>query len=1179
MLLKLTLLLAVTLLSCSALHAQQTSEILFKSGSFLPEEQELSSKHAYAESELVDGAYFRIVQFAAIPKNEVKDQLKSAGIELLSYLPRNSFYARIQASAELSALQRNGCKGIYPIASRFKLSTELNEKKYPHWALFGSDKIELNTIYFPEVLSENAVAMLQTVGAEILQVRAANTLTLRISLDQLDALYALRAFYYFECVSPPEEAENHDGRTNHRSNMLATDYSSGLQFDGTGVTVMMQDDGYIGDHIDYEGRNDQSNCFGCTWADASNHGDHVAGTIMGAGNLNPRYKGMAPGAQLLVYSSSNDNYDDVPGLYASQSLVITSKSYSSGCNGGYDALTRQLDQQCHDMFALTHVFSAGNNGTSDCGYGAGAGWGNITGGHKSGKNVIAVGNLSTLDALNTSSSRGPATDGRIKPDICGVGTNVMSTISDYTYESKTGTSMSCPGVAGTVAQLYQAYRDLNSGSNPAGGLIKGTLLNTADDLGNPGPDFQYGWGRINAIRAYNVLQEGNYIVGSLSQGGNNSHSISVPSGVSLLKVMVYWTDYEGTVSSSVALVNDLNMQLTDPAMATFNPWVLDPTPNPNNLMADAVTGVDDLNNMEQVTLVNPLPGSYTLNVQGFAVPEGPQEYFIIYSFVSDEVQLTYPVGGEGLSPSVSERIRWDASEGTTDFTLEYTLNNGSTWTTIGTAPAAARYATWPVPSTLTGQARVRVSRGAQSDESDANFSIIEVPDNLDFEWSCPDSLKVTWDAVPGATSYEVYMLGAMYMDAAGTSSTNNLVVSASALDDNWFSVRSFGPNGARSERAIAVRKTPGEFGCFWSSPYAAVAVACDSISASDCIQVNNASINVDATATYLWYFPTGTPSTSTDENPTVCFGTSGYHNAALVVTNAAGSDSSYFPNFVFAQTALGLPYFEGFETLVTLNGQQNWSVYNPNVNSAFGVTTTAALSGVKCARLTNYSQNAGDIDELISGPVDLSGLNPSSDIMTISFRYSHRKRDNLSSDKLRFYAKNACDDTWSLKKTLSGNFLSTEVSSGPWTPQSPEDWVTVHVTNITSTYFTGDFRFKFNFENGGGNNLYIDDINIYAGPPSDVIVSVSEENSEDWATSIYPNPAEDELNVRFQLGADAQVSLDILDVRGRLIRQIPVYGKTGANIALLDIKGLEAGMYFLGISAAGQRVTHEFIVK
>ena len=84
------------------------------------------------------------------------------------------------------------------------------------------------------------------------------------------------------------------------------------------------------------------------------------------------------------------------------------------CNSGYTTLARQLDQQVHDRAQLTHVFSAGNSGSTDCGYGAGSGWGNITGGHKAGKNVIAVGNLSHTDALAGSSSRGPAEDGRYK---------------------------------------------------------------------------------------------------------------------------------------------------------------------------------------------------------------------------------------------------------------------------------------------------------------------------------------------------------------------------------------------------------------------------------------------------------------------------------------------------------------------------------------------------------------------------------------------------------------------------------------------------------------------------------------------------------------------------------------------------------------------------------------------
>ena len=67
----------------------------------------------------------------------------------------------------------------------------------------------------------------------------------------------------------------------------------------------------------------------------------------------------------------------------------------------------------------------------------------FTGGHKAGKNVVCVGNLTSTDGLANSSSRGPAEDGRIKPDVCAKGTGVYSTIDVNSYAYKTGTSMSC----------------------------------------------------------------------------------------------------------------------------------------------------------------------------------------------------------------------------------------------------------------------------------------------------------------------------------------------------------------------------------------------------------------------------------------------------------------------------------------------------------------------------------------------------------------------------------------------------------------------------------------------------------------------------------------------------------------------------------------------------------------
>ena len=86
-------------------------------------------------------------------------------------------------------------------------------------------------------------------------------------------------------------------------------------------------------------------------------------------------------------------------------------------------------------------------------------------------------------------------------------------------------------------------------------------MNSADDIGNPGPDYKHGWGQVNSYRAVKMLENNNYFSSSVSQGNTNPYTINVPSGVSKVKVMVYWHDKEASTSASIALVNDINIQI------------------------------------------------------------------------------------------------------------------------------------------------------------------------------------------------------------------------------------------------------------------------------------------------------------------------------------------------------------------------------------------------------------------------------------------------------------------------------------------------------------------------------------------------------------------------------------------------------------------------------------------
>lgn len=1149
------------------LYAQQLS---LKSGSYLiSAEKDIRTNYNSNNKEYV------IVSFSATPTVEKKAALVNAGMELFGYLPTRSFYAKLAIGIDFSNQAFSDVTNVFKIKNKFKLSKNLSAGIYPAHAIAENDQVDLIATYFKGENESN----LFSGGPSVLILKRNTSLeqiTIRVKLAELEGLYANSKVYYFEEIAEIGQPEDKGGRTSHRSNFLNSGSSSDLNYDGTGVTIMMQDDGFIGDHIDYKGRTDQSNCDGCSTADSDLHGDHVSGIIMGAGNLDPEGRGMASGAKLFVYNSTNESYDDVPALYDNDSMVVTSKSYSDGCNGGYSSLARQLDKQIRERPFLTHVFSAGNSGTEDCGYGAGPGWGNITGGHKSGKNVIAVGSLTRLDGLSGFSSRGPSEDGRIKPDICAVGSSVYSTISDNDYASLSGTSMSCPGVAGTLAQLYEAYRDLY-GENPLSGLMKACVLNTGEDLGNPGPDFTYGWGRINARRAYTILLNNQFIHDSITQGATNVHTINIPVGTKEVKIMVYWMDYEGSTSASLAIVNDMNMIVTDPSTANFEPWLLDPTPNATALNSTAIRGVDSINNMEQVTIQDPMSGTYNVSIDGFNIPQGPQDYHLVYYFVQDEIIITYPNGGEPFEPSTLELLRWDSQDSPDNYTVELSEDNGASWVTIASLAANTKHYNWGVPATLTGEAKIRVSRGAVSDESDAVFSIIDRVENMNFVWSCPDSTRLEWDSVPGATSYQVRLLGNKYMDSIGVSATNSFVIQQPSTNFGWYTVQALGPNNAVSERQIAIEKVTGEFGCLWSDPFADFSIDCEDAGTGYCINLTELSINTDASSEFTWYFPTGTPSISTDQNPQICFDTAGDHDVAMVVDNGAGLDSIYVVDGIHINQTSTFPYFESFENYSNFVNLDQWSIDNPDNNGTWYITAAAALSGSKSARILNYVQAGNFTDDLISGPIDLSSLDASGSL-TLSFRYSYRKITTLDDEWLRVSLRGNCADSWTLRKTIHGSFLSDQTApTGGWVPSTDADWTTVHLTNVTSQFFTSDFRMKFSFESDSGNSIYLDDINIYAGAPSDEIVGLDESTLDDIV--VYPNPAHNELNLRYSVGTNQKTAVTLSSLSGQLIQQHVLNSHPGNNLVVLETSNLTPGIYLLTIGKDSSTHTERVIIR
>jgi subtilisin family serine protease len=1161
-------------------------KLVLSAGTFeLPANFDQAKTIQPASSESFNGTYYRYIQFFALPTAEQKIQMDNLGIKLMLYLPSNTFMAAIKNGTDLNTLNNFNVRGIYQVQPEFKMLKELHvalkEKNFPGYAVKGSS-IGIGFTAYQNIPFEVMNSYLLSNGYKITYSdNATNWFVVWINKNSITNFVSQPFVCSAELVDNVPEPDNNVGRTSHRSNAISTLYSGGRKYNGSGVKVMLQDDGIIGPHIDYQNRLPAQ----FISYNAGDHGDHCAGIIMGAGNKDPLTKGMAWGSDIYVYeaSPSYQGFDSINTHYGSLGIRIISTSYSDGCNAGYTTRAQQLDIQNNSMPQLIHVFSAGNNGTSDCSYGAGAGWGNVTGGHKHSKNSIAVANLDYLDVRNNSSSRGPAHDGRLKPEVSAVGTNVYSTSDPNNYVTKTGTSMSCPGVAGVFAQLYEVYKTLNSNNNPPSALIKAIVMNTADDLGNAGPDFGYGYGRVNALKATMALEAGNYLTASVSNSGTNTHNIIVPAGVRRMKVMTYWHDYQAAISAGVALVNNLNTKIITPASATVNPLILDFTPNATNLNAVAVQGVDVRNNHEQVTILNPAAGNYVLNINGASVPMGPQTYYVTWQFEMDGYTLIYPMGGEGFVPGETETIRWDTYETTGSQTLEYSTNGGTSWTTISTGVLGTlRHYNWMVPSALSGQCLIRISRGAYSDVNDANFSIIPLPTSLNVSWSCPDSVKLTWNAAAGATGYDVFKLGTTYMDSMGTSATTSLVIPATSTVTNWFSVRSRGPLGAVGRRMIAIQKTPGTFGCPMNNDAACNNVLSPSGAMSNCqnltntqvkITLFNSGINTISNIPVYYRINSGPIVSEIYTGSIAPSGTVAYTYTTTANMSTVGNynlkawakytsdfnvtnDSSFSAVSVFAGTSATLPLTENFES--------------------FPLCSTSATCSLVCTLANGFVNNSGDnhdwrTDEggtpsTNTGPttdynpgtstgnyvyIEASGcfgmtanmMSPCVNLATItnpmvSFAY-HMYGTDMGTLSLDVFANGSwTNNVWTMTGNKGNSWLIANVSLNTWA----SDIVNLRWRGTSGPNFASD--------------MAIDAVNIIS---STGITTLSNGGS----VNVYPNPGNGNYNLSVSGLSNTELSYYVVDVSGKEILRVNAGSRTGEYTSMIDIANFASGIYTL----------------
>lgn len=1060
---------------------------------------------AVAASEVSEGRFARLVQFERVLTEPERSVFEASGANIYGYINFGAYLVTLPADYDFKSLQGLPVWSVQPIQSTWKTAKNLREQPYGDWAVKGNQLLVQLQVY-PHVAPMRAKELCNLHGMVVRKVGRQNGfLEVLIEKSAIDAVASLPFVRHIELAPPPGKPEDILGRSLHRSNMIAGDHALSKKYDGTGVKMLVRDDGLVGPHIDMRGR-----LTNLTEENSPvHHGDGVGGIMAGAGNLNPENRGMAAGADLFVVDYVSDFQDVTVDLIENQGVTITNTSYSDGCNAGYTLGTQTVDQQLHDNPAAMHVFSAGNSNGADCGYGAGTQWGNITGGHKMAKNAIATANLYSDATLVTSSSRGPAHDGRLKPDIAANGENQVSLFGENGYQSFGGTSGAAPGIAGCLGQLTHAYKTLNAGQQPDAALLKAAILNTANDLGNIGPDFKYGWGHINAGRALQVFEKGNFASGTIAQGEQKTFTIQVPPLTRLAKVMVYWVEPPADEAAAKALVNDLDLRVLAPGGAENLPWLLDPTPDELGLDLPATKGNDDLNNVEQVAIADPAAGTYTVRISGTEVPIGPVKYYVVWEYYNDNLTMVYPNGGEGIAPGDTIRLHWDAYGTATNFTLRYSLDNAANWLPIATVSGDKRMYDWTVPSDfISGEARFLVIRGSRRDTSDQVSSIVPVPADFRVEKVCPDSMTVAWTEINDTLSYDAYLLGDKYMEIVGRSDTTFLTFPISSVtDEKWVAVRAAHANGMTGQRTLAIRYKANLLNCpqpedlavlKFLNPAGAAIILCGETEFYPSVTVKNEGLNASSGASIRYQVNNDPPVT--EPLPDLLPGASVDYAFAtpIVFTQSTvidfkvqvlftGDDASFndavSATIPVVKDAISTEVTESFDAGTALpNG---WTVTNPD-----GETTFVLVSGVNGQDIigtddqsTNaiylntydYTDAIGQEDYLYTLPIDLSNF----DKPGLTFSLAHKGYDSNYEDSLRVEVYEDCSlsgapiTVWGQKDPLLCNNAYT---TARFIPASGAEWSTKLVDLAAFSGKTIVVRFAS--YNGYGNNIYLDNIGL-----------------------------------------------------------------------------------------------------
>ncbi|PKP46390.1 MAG: hypothetical protein CVT95_07060 [Bacteroidetes bacterium HGW-Bacteroidetes-12] len=332
-----------------------------------------------------------------------------------------------------------------------------------------------------------------------------------------------------------------------------------------------------------------------------------------------------------------------------------------------------------------------------------------------------------------------------------------------------------------------------------------------------------------------------------------------------------------------------------------------------------------------------------------------------------------------------------------------------------------------------------------------------------------------------------------------------------------------------------------------------------------CAKFTNLTTNLGQQ--WMWYFPGGTPATSTDLNPTVCYPNLGNYDVSLVVSNVNGVDSLFRAGYIQVTQptpGINLPIVEGFENgTATPTG---WAINNPDNSGTWSHNNTIGAYGTSSSSVFIDNRTfdfTGQIDELKLPKIDFTSV---ATPQQLTFDVAHARFGGTKNDTLSIYYTNDCGATKTLLWQKDGNALATRSFFPLFFVPTSTEWRNETV-DLSALSGLASVELFFENKSGNGNNIYLDNINILDSGT----VGIKETLLE--LITVFPNPANNTLTIS-GLPTTSALTTTITDLAGKTIF---IATTNPSNQQQIDISKLANGIYLLQLTMNTSTKTLKFV--